>query len=696
MQNNNKGRIEEDLLLKKIVELEESQARFKQTMSMFTDPNSNFVSPRCAVAVRHSIPLGRESRDGDPGASTSSGPGDVTGEPEALKFSKKVYMNILQSMGQGVHIWDIDRRLIYWNQSAEEIYGYNSDEAIGRDAVEFLVDPHDYDVAHTIIDRVLAGETWSGQFPFLHKKGQLVQVIATNTPIHDDNGSAIGVICVSSNANCCTHPSVGSKRTRSKSIVSAKFGLDPSQPLPSAIASKISDLATKVKTRLGVSENTSDVECGIGDGQNHEDGEYFGVPVEKFGVFGTFISPYGEEQAIRHISDYSKSIEAKPGLERSLSSKVEIWMSKKVNLLPWKGSERERPRIVWPWVRNNESCGRQNSGAEPAKVNNNVVHGSCSSSVNANSTTSASTAGSSNVNNKVDAESDSLDFKIVWEDLAIQEHIGEGSTATVYHGHCYGSDIAVKIFNKQEYTDDVLRSFKQEVSIMKKLRHPNILLYMGAVASNNRLCIVTEFLARGSLLRILHRSTVRLDWKRRAHMAMDIARGMNYLHHLNPPVVHCDLKSSNLLVDKNWTIKVGDFGLARLKNEKHLPPNSGKGTAQWMAPEVLRDEPFDEKSDVYSYGVVLWEILTQKIPWEHLNPMQVIGAVGYMGHRLEMPENVEPEWIQIMESCWHSEPGQRPTFIEVMEKVRELYKTFALRARNARGESSSQSQQEEP
>ncbi|KAI7725552.1 hypothetical protein M8C21_019916, partial [Ambrosia artemisiifolia] len=118
------------------------------------------------------------------------------------------------------------------------------------------------------------------------------------------------------------------------------------------------------------------------------------------------------------------------------------------------------------------------------------------------------------------------------------------------------------------------------------------------------------------------------------------ARGMNYLHRCNPPIVHCDLKSSNLLVDKNWTVKVGNFGLSRIKHQTYLKTKSGKGTPQWMAPEVIRSEQAYEKSDVYSYGVVFWEIVTQKVPWDDLNPMQVIVAVGFMDRRLEIPKDV--------------------------------------------------------
>lgn len=161
-------------------------------------------------------------------------------------------------------------------------------------------------------------------------------------------------------------------------------------------------------------------------------------------------------------------------------------------------------------------------------------------------------------------------------------------------------------------------------------------------------------------------------------MALDIARGMNYLHNCNPPIIHRDLKTSNLLVDKNWTVKVADFGLSRVKHETYLTTKTGKGTPQWMAPEVLRNEPSDEKSDVYSFGVILWELATQKIPWEHLNSMQVIGAVGFMNQRLDIPKDIDPRWSAIIESCWLSEPQMRPTFLEMLEKLKDLQRQYAI------------------
>ncbi|XP_022930484.1 tyrosine kinase receptor Cad96Ca-like isoform X2 [Cucurbita moschata] len=682
-------------------------------------------------SFRHSSPLKRESRTCEPsnaaaGVGTSGGSG-----PAAVNFTNKQYLNILQSMGQSVHILDLNYRIIYWNRAAELVYGYSAAEALGQDGIALLVDSEDFAFANDVIHRVMAGKHWTGHFPVKNKMGQKFIVVATDTPFYDD-GVLVGIICISSDSRPFQELKIplaaGSKQqdadssiVRSRSTVSTKLGLDPQQPLQVAIASKLSNLASKVsnkvKSKIRTGENSLDREGGSGDGyhsdhgfpdatlrDHREDANSSGAstPRGDSTTHGEF-SQVEEQLCGKQVRNHDDEVKGKPTIQKMLSSKAEEWIAKKGLSWPWKGTEQEggsearAARFVWPWLQNDQeaepanhkscsSSGRpemqQNDGHRAA---NNEASGSWSS-FNVNSTSSASSCGStsSSAVNKVDSETDCLDFEILWEDLTIGEQIGQGSCGTVYHALWYGSDVAVKVFSKQEYSDDVILSFRQEVSLMKKLRHPNILLFMGVVTSPHRLCIVTEFLPRGSLFRLLQRNAGKLDWRRRVHMALDIARGMNYLHHCNPPIIHRDLKSSNLLIDRNWTVKVGDFGLSRLKHETYLTTKTGKGTPQWMAPEVLRNEPSDEKSDIYSFGVILWELATEKIPWENLNSMQVIGAVGFMNQRLEIPKDVDPQWASIIESCWHSEPANRPSFQGLIERLREVQRKFASQLQAAR------------
>ncbi|KAH7281925.1 hypothetical protein KP509_35G003600 [Ceratopteris richardii] len=396
------------------------------------------------------------------------------------------------------------------------------------------------------------------------------------------------------------------------------------------------------------------------------------------------------------VEDEDRSEARKGGGFKALGLKAEAWwMAKR----PWLRNSREQQESIEhrgkeSYHRNTdqESKDNLNRGGETASsidplesdaavdlgpLNVKDAPGSWKWA-NINSTSSNSSSGStcSSLIQRNDTDFDTFDCEIPWEDLALGEQIGQGSCGTVFHGLWLGSDVAIKVFTEQEYSQELLLDFRKEVALMKRLRHPNIVLFMGAVTSPDHLSIVTEFLPRGSLFRLLHRNTQGMDWRRRSRMAFDIARGMNYLHHCNPPIVHRDLKSSNLLVDKNWTVKVADFGLSRMKHATFLTAKSGRGTPQWMAPEVLRNEPSDEKADVYSFGVIMWELATEEIPWDGLNAMQVVGAVGFMNQRLQIPDNVETEWAAMMNECWANDPKSRPSFQDITDRLKEMQKQF--------------------
>ncbi|XP_058108185.1 probable serine/threonine-protein kinase SIS8 isoform X3 [Magnolia sinica] len=170
------------------------------------------------------------------------------------------------------------------------------------------------------------------------------------------------------------------------------------------------------------------------------------------------------------------------------------------------------------------------------------------------------------------------EWEVSWEEITLGERIGLGSYGEVYRGDWNGTEVAVKKFLDQDISGDALAEFISEVQIMKRLRHPNVVLFMGAVTRAPHLSIVTEFLPRGSLYRIIHRPNNQLDERRRLKMSLDVARGMNYLHNFKPVIVHRDLKSPNLLVDKNWNVKVCDFGLSRMKHNTFLSSRSTAGT----------------------------------------------------------------------------------------------------------------------
>ncbi|QDZ24812.1 serine/threonine protein kinase [Chloropicon primus] len=265
-------------------------------------------------------------------------------------------------------------------------------------------------------------------------------------------------------------------------------------------------------------------------------------------------------------------------------------------------------------------------------------------------------------------------WNIKVEDVTFGDRVGIGSFGEVYRGMWRGTEVAVKKLIDQDITEESKQEFLGEVSIMRRLRHPNIVLFMGVITSRDNLAIVTEFLPRGSLFKLLHRSGIQLDLRRRLRMAEDVAKGMHYLHTCNPMIVHRDLKSPNLLVDRNWCVKVTDFGLSRMKHSTFLSTKSNAGTPEWMAPEVLRSEPANEKSDIYSYGIILYELITGKIPWEGLNAMQVVGAVAFQDKRLNVPEGIDEEVKELMQNCWRGDPSKRPSFEEILKALRVVIK----------------------
>ncbi|CAH8383872.1 unnamed protein product [Eruca vesicaria subsp. sativa] len=269
-------------------------------------------------------------------------------------------------------------------------------------------------------------------------------------------------------------------------------------------------------------------------------------------------------------------------------------------------------------------------------------------------------------------DADVGECEIPWKDLVIGERIGLGSYGEVYNADWNGTEVAVKKFLDQDFSGAALAEFRREVRIMRRLRHPNVVFFLGAVTRPPNLSIVTEFLPRGSLYRILHRPKSQIDERRRIKMALDVAMGMNCLHTSTPTIVHRDLKTPNLLVDNNWNVKVGDFGLSRLKHNTFLSSKSTAGTPEWMAPEVLRNEPSNEKCDVYSFGVILWELATLRLPWRGMNPMQVVGAVGFQNRRLEIPKELDPVVGRIILECWQTDPNLRPSFAQLTEVLKPL------------------------
>lgn len=268
-------------------------------------------------------------------------------------------------------------------------------------------------------------------------------------------------------------------------------------------------------------------------------------------------------------------------------------------------------------------------------------------------------------------------------DLEELRELGSGTFGTVYHGKWRGTDVAIKRINdrcfagKPSEQERMRTDFWNEAIKLADLHHPNVVAFYGVVLDGpgGSVATVTEYMVNGSLRNALQKSERNLDKRKRLLIAMDVAFGMEYLHGKN--IVHFDLKSDNLLVnlrDPHRPIcKVGDLGLSKVKCQT-LISGGVRGTLPWMAPELLNGSSslVSEKVDVFSFGIVMWEILTGEEPYADLHYGAIIGGIVSNTLRPPVPESCDPEWRFLMERCWSSEPSERPSFTEIADELRLL------------------------
>ncbi|KAL1133649.1 hypothetical protein V6Z11_A12G054300 [Gossypium hirsutum] len=267
------------------------------------------------------------------------------------------------------------------------------------------------------------------------------------------------------------------------------------------------------------------------------------------------------------------------------------------------------------------------------------------------------------------------------EDLEELRELGSGTFGTVYHGKWRGTDVAIKRIKKICFTgrsseqERLTVEFWREADILSKLHHPNVVAFYGVVQDGpgGTLATVTEFMVNGSLRHVLLSKDRQLDRRKRLIIAMDAAFGMEYLHSKN--IVHFDLKCDNLLVNLKDPVrpicKVGDFGLSKIKRNT-LVTGGVRGTLPWMAPELLNgsSSKVSEKVDVFSFGIVLWEILTGEEPYANMHYGAIIGGIVSNTLRPPVPSYCDPEWKLLMEQCWAPDPVVRPSFTEIARRLR--------------------------
>ncbi|XP_044949227.1 serine/threonine-protein kinase STY8-like isoform X1 [Hordeum vulgare subsp. vulgare] len=252
--------------------------------------------------------------------------------------------------------------------------------------------------------------------------------------------------------------------------------------------------------------------------------------------------------------------------------------------------------------------------------------------------------------------------------LKMGEMIASGSCGDLFHGTYFGEDVAVKVLKAEHLNNNVWNEFTQEVYILREVHHTNVVRFIGACTKPPKFCIITEYMSGGSLYDYVHKQRNVVDLPTLLKFACDVCRGMCYLHQRG--IIHRDLKTANLLMDKDHVVKVADFGVARFQDQGGIM-TAETGTYRWMAPEVINHQPYDNKADVFSFAIVLWELLTSKIPYDTMTPLQA--AVGVrQGLRPVLPEKTHPKLLDLLQRCWETIPSNRPAFPDILTELEGL------------------------
>ena len=273
-------------------------------------------------------------------------------------------------------------------------------------------------------------------------------------------------------------------------------------------------------------------------------------------------------------------------------------------------------------------------------------------------------------------------FLLQITDLEFQEIIGSGSFGKVYKGTCKGKVTAIKRYRANSFgTKSDVDMFCREVAILAKLDSPYVINFVGACVDDpSQFAIVTHYVAGGSLYSLLHEQKRLIDIHSKLTIAVDVARGMEYLHNMPLPIIHRDLNSHNILLEENGHAVVADFGESRfLRSNDEDNMTKQPGNLRWMAPEIFTQcTRYSVKADMFSFSLVLWELLACELPFCHLKPAAAAAETAYHGSRPPISVSFPKPLVAILHRGWHPNPDERPEFREIIPTLEDCKQSHAV------------------
>lgn len=253
--------------------------------------------------------------------------------------------------------------------------------------------------------------------------------------------------------------------------------------------------------------------------------------------------------------------------------------------------------------------------------------------------------------------------------------IGEGGFGVVYKGHYKGETVAVKMLKMQDWVDKkTLEEFELEIYLLSILKNPGIVSFIGASKLRGKLALVTEFMPNGSLEKLMAK---KIPYATKLRIALEIAKAIDYLHKNN--VLHRDIKADNVLIESMDVnspnmIRLSDFGSARVMAEDKIETfTKNVGTPIYMAPEILQKKRYNKEADIYSYGVLLWVIITQKEPYTAFNHVWDVTKYVIDGNREAIPAGCPADFADLITGCWHPDPEKRLSVRTIIDRLENMY-----------------------